>query len=213
MTSACTDVRAQAYQYSVDAVLVQHDYRLYTMVLDEEDELTVAITATGGLVDIYLMTAQGTSEFLSVMTTGSTSATWSYIPEMSQLGTNHFSDSFTIEEQSTYSVAILNNESSPVTISGIIISQIPELETPADWTWVVVAIGVGAVAALFVVMLVLIPRTYRLQAEMDSNARVPLGEELEPPQPRIGFGGKCPFCGSKNPQGSMFCGSCGERIG
>lgn len=202
----------QEYDYSVNATLGQSDYRLYTMILVEETELTVSIAATGGSVDIYLLSAQGTSLFLSAMTTGSTSATWPYVPEMSEMGADSFSRTYRIQEQSTYSVAILNNQTSPVTVSGVIVSHNQEPSSPTDWTLMLVLIGVGAAAVLLVVVLVLIPRTYRLQAEVDSNARVSLGDELEPQQPRISHGGKCPYCGFRNSQGSMFCASCGEKI-
>ncbi|OGS43489.1 MAG: hypothetical protein A3K76_00020 [Euryarchaeota archaeon RBG_13_57_23] len=202
----------QEYNYSVDAQLGTSDYRLYTMVLTEGAELTVFISSTGGPVDVYLLDAQGTSEFLTAMVSGSSSGVWSYLPDLSMIDTEYFFRTYTIIAPYTYSVAILNNQTVPVMISGTVISQNPEVVAPVDWTIIAIIVGAGAVALLLIIVLVLIPRTYRLQAEVDSNARQPLGEELDTQQMRTGFGGKCPHCGHKNPQGSMFCASCGERV-
>src|SRR4030067_957701 len=213
LESSFESVKAQLeYNYSINAELSASDYRLYTMVLTENTELTVFLTSTGGRVDIYLLDAQGTSEFLNAMLGGSPTGSWSYLPELSQIDTDYISRTSIMTEPNTYSVAVLNNLTLPVTISGTIVSQNPEPNTPVDWTIVVVVVGAAAAVILLIIVLVLIPRTYRLQAEVDSDARQPFGTESDLPQMRAGFGGKGPYWGSNNPQGSMFCGSCGERM-
>ena len=206
-------VRAlQDYSYTISTPLSSSDYLLYSMVLEEGTELNVIITATGGLIDVYVLDAHGTSEFLSAMIYDVPPDTWSYRQELTQIGTGLCLISTTISEPDVYNIAILNNSTDTVNISGTIATQSKEETAPMDWVVIAIAVGGVVMALLLIIVLVLIPRTYRLQAEVDSNARDSLYEELSPQPVMTGFGRKCPFCGQKNPQGSMFCEYCGEKI-
>lgn len=206
-------VRAlQEYDYTISTPLSSSDYLLYSMVLEEGTELTVTITATGGLIDVYVLDAHGTSEFLSAMIYDVPPDTWSYRQELTQIGTGQCLISTTVSEPDVYNIAILNNSTHTVSISGTIVTQSQDESAPMDCVLIAVAVGGVAMALLLIIVLVLIPRTYRLQAEADSNFRDPLYEDLTPPPVMAGFGRRCPSCGQKNAQGSMFCEYCGEKI-
>lgn len=202
------------YNYAIDTEISPLAYKLYTMVLEEGASVSVSVISSGGSADIYFLDGHGTSEFLSIVLEGNMTG-WAYIDGLSKTNTQSFDQTATVDSEGYYSVAIVNSNGWTITVQGSVASEGPARSTllaEEDFTLILIFVSAGTIVIVLVVILYVIPRSYRLQAEVDSDARGVLQDELAD-EPRMTLrGGKCPYCGHKNPDGTMFCASCGEKI-
>jgi len=212
------DSSGERVRYDISGLAITSgNYTLYTMFLDEGQEVTVSLSVTGGPADFYFLDGGGLSDFLAARADGSSSG-WDYYEPLSALNATSIDETDSVSSAGVYHVAILNDGAGTVVLSGFI-----EAVYPTSLLSIAIIAGVIIVAVVLVLIFMFSRQTRKMQHSVDTHElhrTPPVPQRTSHEHPGSGHEAhldrstaKCPSCGAALVPGARFCKSCGRSVG